>query len=95
MEYIDHLVDQELLILDDRISNINLVSQEISILFKQSFDVKSTLDSAQEYYNRKDYANAYKMLLTSLSSLININQSILQKYETYINTAKDISDTNK
>jgi hypothetical protein len=93
MDNIDQMVQDEYALLDDRISNISSVSHEISNLFKSSFYVKSTLETAQEFYNRNDYANAYKYLLNALGSLIDINKQILEKYDVYINTIKESSGT--
>jgi hypothetical protein len=88
MDNIDQMVQEEYALLDDRISNISSVSHEISNLFKDSFYVRSTLDTAQENYNRQDYTNAYRYLLNAISSLVNINQQILDKYDTYLAAIK-------
>lgn len=88
MDNIDQMVQEEYALLDDRISNISSVSHEIANLFKDSFYVRSTLDTAQEYYNRQDYTNAYRYLLNAISSLVDINQQILQKYDTYLENIK-------
>jgi hypothetical protein len=84
MEHIDQLVQEELARLDDRISTLSTVPQYILNLFEDSFHVRSLLDSAQEYYNRKDYTSAYKALLTALSFLVDINKQILDKYDLYL-----------
>jgi hypothetical protein len=89
MDNIDQLVQEEYARLDDRISNISSVSHEISNLFKSSFYVKSTLETAQEFYNRNDYPNAYKYLLQALGTLVDINKQILEKYDDYTNTLKE------
>ena len=89
MDNIDQLVQEEYARLDDRISNISSVSHEISNLFKSSFYVKSTLETAQEFYNRNDYPNAYKYLLQALGTLVDINKQILEKYDHYTNTIKE------
>ncbi len=89
MDNLDELVQQEYALLDERISNVTSVSQDISNLFKDSFHVKTILDLSQEFYNRQDYVNAYSSLLKALSYLIQINQQILEKYDMYINTFKE------
>lgn len=87
------MVQQEYALLNDRISDVFFISHEISNLFKLSFLVRSTLESAQDFYHRDDYLNSYKQLLNALGSLIDINKQILEKYDVYINAIKESSGT--
>ena len=77
---IDQLYQNEIDLLNDRISTFTEFSFNINNLFKQTQGVRTSLDLAQEYVNSKDYINGYKSLLHSISLLVNINQDILSQY---------------
>ena len=77
---IDQLYQDEIDLLNNRISTFTEFSLNINNLFKQTQGVRSSLDLAQEYVNRKDYINGYKSLLHSISLLVNINEDILSQY---------------
>jgi hypothetical protein len=70
----------EIDLLNDRISTFTEFSFNINNLFKQTQGVRNSLDLAQEYVNSKDYINGYKSLLHSISLLVNINEDILSQY---------------
>ena len=77
---IDQLYQNEIDLLNDRISTFTDLSLNINNLFKQTQIVRNSLDLAQEYVNRKDYINGYKCLLHSISTLVAINEDVLSKY---------------
>ena len=77
---IDQLYQNEIDLLNDRISTFTEFSFNINNLFKQTQGVRNSLDLAQEYVNSKDYINGYKSLLHSISLLVNINEDILSQY---------------
>ena len=77
---IDQLYQDEIDLLNDRISTFTDLSLNINNLFKQTQIVRNSLDLAQEYVNRKDYINGYKCLLHSISTLVTINEDVLSKY---------------
>jgi hypothetical protein len=77
---IDQLYQNEIDLLNDKISSFTELSFNINNLFKQTQIVRNSLDLAQDYVNRKDYINGYKCLLHSISNLVNINEDILSKY---------------
>jgi hypothetical protein len=77
---IDQLYQNEIDLLNDKISSFTELSFNINDLFKQTQIVRNSLDLAQDYVNRKDYINGYKCLLHSISNLVNINEDILSKY---------------
>jgi hypothetical protein len=77
---IDQLYQNEIDLLNDRISTFTEFSFNINNLFKQTQGVRSSLDLAQEYVNHKDYINGYKCLLHSISLLVNINEDVLSQY---------------
>jgi|LakMenE18May11ns_1017448.scaffolds.fasta_scaffold9950806_8 hypothetical protein len=77
---IDQLYQNEIDLLNDRISTFTEFSFNINNLFKQTQGVRNSLDLAQEYVNGKDYINGYKSLLHSISLLVNINEDILSQY---------------
>ena len=77
---IDQLYQDEIDLLNDRISTFTDLSLNINNLFKQTQIVRNSLDLAQDYVNRKDYINGYKCLLHSISTLVEINQDVLSKY---------------
>lgn len=77
---IDQLYQDEIDLLNDRISTFTEFSFNINNLFKQTQGVRNSLDLAQEYVNSKDYINGYKSLLHSISLLVNINEDILSQY---------------
>lgn len=78
--YIDQMCDEEIQALNQRINTADSISLEIKSLIEDTYLIRSSLTSAQEYANRKDYTKAYKSLLNSMSKLIDINQQILEKY---------------
>jgi hypothetical protein len=86
---IDQMCEEELQALNNRINTTDSISLDIKNLIKDTYSVRASLDSAQEYSNRKQYVNAYKALLNSMSQLININKEILEKYSTLSNVMKD------
>ena len=77
---IDQLYQDEIDLLNNRISTFTDLSLNINNLFKQTQIVRNSLDLAQDYVNRKDYINGYKCLLHSISTLVEINQDVLSKY---------------
>ena len=77
---IDQLYQNEIDLLNDKISSFTELSFNINDLFKQTQIVRNSLDLAQDYVNRKDYINGYKCLLHSIANLVNINEDILSKY---------------
>jgi hypothetical protein len=77
---IDQLYQSEIDLLNNKISSFTDLSFNIKNLFKQTQGVRSSLDLAQEYVNRKDYINGYKCLLHSISLLVNINEDVLSQY---------------
>jgi hypothetical protein len=77
---IDQLYQDEIDLLNDRISTFTEFSFNINNLFKQTQGVRNSLDLAQEYVNSKDYINGYKSLLHSISLLVNINEDIISQY---------------
>jgi hypothetical protein len=77
---IDQLYQDEIDLLNNRISTFTDLSLNINNLFKQTQIVRNSLDLAQDYVNRKDYINGYKCLLHSISTLVGINQDVLSKY---------------
>jgi hypothetical protein len=77
---IDQLYQNEIDLLNDRISSFTDLSLNLNNLFKQTQAVRNSLDLAQNYVNSKDYINGYKCLLHSISLLVNINQDVLSNY---------------
>lgn len=92
MESIDSLCDEEIQILNHKILSSEQITKEISLLFKDVHIVRSSLDLASEYINRKEYTSAYKSMLHSLSYLIHIHEQLLQKYTEAQNVIKDFND---
>jgi hypothetical protein len=90
---IDQMCEEELQALNNRINATDSISLDIKNLIKDTYFVKASLDTAQEYSNRKEYINAYKSLLNSMSKLININKEILEKYSSLSNVLKDQHDS--
>ena len=86
---IDQLCQDEIDDLQSRINSADLLSVDLKNLFKDTQIVRSHLDTAQEFANRKEYTNAYKSLLNSMSKLIYINQQIIDKYSSFVGLMKD------
>jgi hypothetical protein len=94
MHYIDQLCEEEINLLDERISSTAQLTREIANLIKDTQVVRSSLELAVEFSNRKQYADAYRCLLHSLNYIININQQILDKV-TSVESIINISDDNQ
>ena len=90
---IDQLYQDEIDLLNDRISTFTDLSLNINNLFKQTQIVRNSLDLAQDYVNRKDYINGYKCLLHSISTLVTINEDVLSKYSDMSIVLKDSNGT--
>ena len=88
---IDQMCQDEIDSLNSRVSAADNLSVDIKNLFKDTQIVKSHLDIAQQHANRKDYPNAYRSLLNSMSKLIIINQEIIDKYSSIVGLLK-VSD---
>jgi len=89
---IDQLVDEEILTLEIKVDKVTDVYKEVSLLFKDTISAVASLELANEYINRKDYINAYKCFLHSLTSLININEKIMEKYSFIKDNIGDFND---
>lgn len=90
MNEIDQLCEEEITLLDERISSFAHISLDISNLIKDTSVVRASLELAQEYSNRKEYANAYRSILHSMSYIIHIHEQILNKYDSLENVIKPI-----
>ena len=92
MNEIDQLCDEEITLLDDRISSTADVAAQITNLFKDTSIVTASLELSREYLNRKEYAKAYQSLLHSMSYVIHIHQEILNKYSSIKNVNLQIGE---
>jgi hypothetical protein len=80
LSFIDQLVDEEIALLNAKISDSSYLYKDLISLFNQTQSVSSSLTLANEYLSNKDYINAYKAFLHSLNYLTYINEQILEKY---------------
>lgn len=92
MNEIDQLCEEEIALLDERISSTADIAAQISNLIKDTAVVRSSLELAQHYLNRKQYSNAYRSLLHSMSYIIHIHQEILNKYSSIQNVNNQIDN---
>lgn len=92
MNYIDQLADEEILLLNAQVENATQTYREISLLFKDTSSISNSLELANDYINRKDYANAYRCFLHSLTYLIQINEQVMEKYSTLQNILSKSDD---
>lgn len=86
---IDKMCEEQLQALNARIDIADSISSDIKDLVKDTYSIKESLDSAQRYSDLKEYLNAYKSLLNSMSTLINLNKEILEKYTALSTVLKD------
>lgn len=79
---VDEIVQEEI---DSFNQNINSSSENISaklhLCFKDVSALRNNLELVSDYINRKDYLSAYKIMLSTLESLLLINKSILETVE--------------
>lgn len=80
MNYIDQLADEELGLLNSKIANASQVYNEISLLFKDTNTISTSLQLANQYIQNKDYANAYRCFIHSLNYFVHINEQLMEKY---------------
>lgn len=93
MNEIDQICDQEIALLNERISSADNLRIDVSNLIKETYIVRASLDLASEYANRDNYVEAYRSMLNALSYLININQQIIDKYSDILSIVKNSDET--
>lgn len=80
MNYIDQLVDEEISSINSKVENATQIYNDISLLFKDTNTISSSLQLANQYIQNKDYANAYRCFIHSLNYFIHINDQLIEKY---------------
>lgn len=81
MDNIDHIINEELKLFHEQINSSSLVTHKLHSYLKDVSVLKNNLELISDYINRKDYLPAYKIMLTTLESLLTINRSILEIIE--------------
>jgi hypothetical protein len=92
MQDTDTICEEEINLLNRKINYSSQFTNEISSLFKDFQIIKSSLDLFSDYINRKEYMEAYKTIVSSLTYAININEQILEKYTELQNLIKDLNE---
>ena len=90
----DQFLEQEIDLLNARISSADLVLTEFADLIDAVALVKSKMDLSKEYMNRNNPVLAYKAMLDSLQNLISVNQNILDRILTLKKTVISSDDAN-
>lgn len=90
----DQFLEQEIDLLNARISSADLVLTEFADLIDAVALVKSKMDLSKEYMNRNNPVLAYKAMLDSLQQLISVNQNILDRILTLKKTVILSDDAN-
>lgn len=75
----EEFLEQEINLLNARISSADLVLTEFADLIDALSLAKSKMDLSKEYMNRNNTVLAYKAMLDSVQQLISINQNMLDR----------------
>ena len=91
MDYLDQLCDDEIEALSAKVESAQVFQKDINMVFKQTNIVRASLETSNEYINRKDYINGYKSFLHAMNLIININEQLVDKYTEVQDIIKDNS----
>ena len=91
MDYLDQLCDDEIEALGAKVESAQVFQKDINMVFKQTNIVRASLETSNEYINRKDYINGYKSFLHAMNLIININEQLVDKYTEVQDIIKDNS----
>lgn len=91
MDYFDQLCDDEIEALGAKVESAQVFQKDINMVFKQTNMVRASLETSNEYINRKDYINGYKSFLHAMNLIININEQLVDKYTEVQDIIKDNS----
>lgn len=75
----EQIAQAEIDLLNARISKADSTLSEFADLMDQMSLISATLQIAKEYASEKKYAQAYKLIIDSLQSVLGINVTIIEK----------------
>lgn len=81
MDSLDSIINEEIDNFNKEINSSDLLLNKIHNHLKDVSMLKNNLELVSDYINRKQYLPAYKTMLSTLESLLTINNSILQSIE--------------
>jgi benzoyl-CoA reductase/2-hydroxyglutaryl-CoA dehydratase subunit BcrC/BadD/HgdB len=91
MNYLDLLCDEEIEALSAKVESAQAFQKDINLVFKQTNMVRASLETSNDFINRKDYINGYKSFLHAMNLIININEQLVDKYTQVQDIIKDTS----